>query len=469
MKAVIAAVLLACVLGGILFLVNQGTSTPAKPLPPPMEFDPAAVASVRVTPAGQPEQAAVRGADGGWTTAMGPLDWPLDPTGPQNLLTRLRGVLPAPMAKGASAPADPVDPITIAIALRDGSLKSIKLGTTASGGLVPAKVGEGKTFMSESSVVDAATNPGIPGWRLKAALPGTSPSDTARVTITAGESTLGFAREGGKWALRRPVSARADQKAVNELVARLGRLTIERFIDKPTPADRSAAGLDKPKMVIEVERDVRNAGATVTMGVKGRELFIGRPAGSGATTSVYAAPDRAAAVLFAIPSDALTSISTTPRAYLANTATDVSPADVQIISIRRGDNSDLGYRRQLGKWTRMESAAQAGVEVDASLVDGLLTFLSTQTGEPDVVLPGRSDGLRVMARVTLVDLEGETSDVLSVGYNADGTLAVRSGNLVILYPGVAPPAILGIPAFADLPPLPNENRHINPGPGDPTK
>lgn len=468
MKAVTAAVLLALLLGGILFLVNQGGNTPKGPTPPPLAFDPATVAAVRLTPPGQAEQSAVRGADGGWTTALGGLDWPLDPSGPQNLLSRLSSMTAAPTTRGAKPPADPASPYVVTLALRDGTTKSVRFGVDPVGGLVPAKVDNAATILVDAAVLDAARNPGIPGWRVKSALPGTA-TDTARVTITAGESTLGFARETGKWVLRRPVAARADQKAVAELVGRLGRLGIEKFIDQPTPSDRSASGLDKPRMVIQVERDVRSSEPTLTMGVKGRELYVGRAAGSGATTSLYAAPERSGNVMFVIPADAIASISTTPRAYLASTATDVSPSDVQILSIRRGDNAETGYRRQLGKWTRMEAGQQAGAEVNAGLIDSLLTFLSTQPGEPDAVLPGRPDGLRVLSRVTLVDVEGETRDIINVGYNADGVLAARSGNLVILYPGTLAPEILGMPAFTDLPPLPNENRRVSPGPADSTK
>jgi len=466
MKAVIAAVLLAVVLGGVLFLVNTGSKTPKGPPAPAMKFDPASVAALRLTPPGQAEQTATRAADGSWSTTLGALDWPLNPSGPQDVISRMAAMVPAPLGKDAKPPADPASPFTVVVAMRDGTSQTLRLGTDAVGGLVPAKVNEAPTMLVDAAILEAVRSPGIAGWRVMSALPGAG-GDTARVTITAGETTLGFARENGQWALRRPVAARADQKAVGELVARLGRLGIERFIDNPSATDRSASGLDKPRMVIQTERDVRESGPTITMGVKGRELYVGRNAVSGTTTSAYAAPERSGNVLFMVPADALTSISTNARAYLASTASNVSPADVQIVSVRRGDSAEVGYRRQMGKWTRMDAGNAS--EVDAALVDNLLTFLTTQTGEPDIVLPGRPDGLRVLSRVTLVDLEGETRDVVSLGYNADGVLAARSGNLVVLYPGVAAPEILGIPAFADLPALPNENRRPSGGPVDSPK
>lgn len=463
MKAVIAAVVLALGLGGILFLVNSGAKTPKGPPPPVVVFDPATVSALRIALPGQDEQTASRSADGSWTTTLGAMDWPLNPAGPQDLVARLAAMTPAPIAKDGKAPADPASPLSITIALRDGKSHTLRFGVDAAGGLVPAKVNDAPAILVDAAIAQSARNPGIAGWRVLSALPGTS-ADTARVTITAGETTLGFAREQGRWSLRRPVTARADQRAVSELVGRLGRLGIERIIDKPTTTDRTAAGLDKPRMVIQVERDIQTGGPTITMGVKGRELYVGKTAGSGATSSVYASPERAGNVLFTVPADAIASISTNARAYLANTATDVSPSDVQILSVRRSDNSEAGYRRQMGKWTRMDAGAAAGTEVNAGLIDALLTFLATQTGEPDVVLPGRPDGLRVLTRVTLVDIEGETRDVVSIGYNADGVLAARSGNLVILYPGALAPEVLGMASFAELPPLPNENRRPTSGP-----
>lgn len=451
MKAVIATVVLAILLGGLLVIVNQRGGSGAPAVAPALEFDPSAVATLRITPPDRAEAVVQRTAEGGWTMPVGPTEWPLNPSGPQELIRRLSALSPVvdPRTRKPTVVAEPARPVTVAIALRDGSTRSVRVSTQPAGGMVAAQVDSGTPFLTETALLDAITTPGPRGWRITNALPGVGPADLSGLTITSGTATIAFERTGNAWQVRRPVSTRADQRAVAELIQRLGRAGIERFIDEPTPAEKASSGLDRPRMVITAERASR-ADDTLRMGRpanRTRELYIGGPAG-GANAGAYAAPDRSGAVLFVIPGDLPTGISTAIRTYLATTATDTSPADVAVVSVTRASAADSGYRRQLGHWTTLADSQPAS----SAAVEGLLTFLATQAGEPDAVLPGRPDGLRTMARISLIDLEGESRDVLSAAYTADGVFAIRAGNLVVMYPGLRPPEILGIPAFADLPP-----------------
>ncbi len=469
MKAVIATVVLAILLGGLLVIVNQRGGSGTAAAAPVLEFDPGAVAALRITPPDRAETVVQRTAEGGWTMPVGPTEWPLNPSGPQELIRRLSSLTPIvdPGARTPTAVAEPARPVTVAIALRDGSTRSVRVSTQPAAGIVAAQVDSGTPFLAEAALLNSITTPGPRGWRVTSALPGVGPADLASLTVTSGTSTIAFERTGNVWQVSRPVSTRADQRAVAELIQRLGRSSIERFIDEPTPAEKAGSGLDRPRMVITAERQSR-ADDTLRMGRPAnriRELFIGGPAG-GASAGAYAAPDRSGAVLFVIPGDLPTSISTTIRTYLATTATDTSPADVAVVSISRTGASESGYRRQMGQWTSLADAQQA----NGAAVEGLLSFLATQPGEPDAVLPGRPEGLRSLARISLIDLDGESRDMLIAGYTADGVFAVRSGNLVLMYPGQRPPEILGIPAFADLPPAdPNAPRPVTGKPAESVK
>lgn len=464
MKAVIAAVLLAILLGSGLYLINRGSGSKAPP-GPAVEFDPTQVTSIRFAIPGQREAITQRSSLGGWSMPMGPVEWPLNPSGPADLLASLRSLH---ASSSNASTADPANPIILTLTLRDSTTRTIRIASEPVGGAVAVRVDDAKPFTADKSILDAASNPRQ--WRVNAALPGLDASDLSQLTITAGASTLAFGREGNKWVIQRPISARADQRAVTNLIAQLSRSSVERFIDEPTTAERAASGLDKPRLIITAERGPAST-SDAQRSTRARELYLGGPAAASTTTpgagAIYAAPDRQSTTMLIIPGDMVGGLATMPGTYLASTATDVSPADVAIVSLRREGATEIGYRRQQGNWTTMNAANAA--PVDGRTVDALLTFLTTQPGQPEPVLPGRTDGLRTLTRITLIDIDGETRDVISVGYNADGIIAMRSGNLVVLYPNQPAPEILSLPRFADLPPEPGAPTQPSVPMGDPVK
>lgn len=83
------------------------------------------------------------------------------------------------------------------------------------------------------------------------------PATAQRCEIKNGERVLEFARSGSDpanpWTLVRPVNARADQRAVAELLSQLSRLRVQEFVSD-NPADLPRYRLDEPAREITISR-----------------------------------------------------------------------------------------------------------------------------------------------------------------------------------------------------------------------
>ncbi|MCS7049756.1 MAG: DUF4340 domain-containing protein [Verrucomicrobiae bacterium] len=83
------------------------------------------------------------------------------------------------------------------------------------------------------------------------------PATTLRCEIKNGDRVLEFARSGGDtaspWTVVRPVSARADQRAVSDLLSQLSRLRVQEFASD-NPADLARYRLDEPAREITISR-----------------------------------------------------------------------------------------------------------------------------------------------------------------------------------------------------------------------
>lgn len=483
-RALIAAVLVALGLVGLLFMLNKQPSpaagTPAGPGGPSGQTSPTeggdrllalgegevSIIS-RIDPAGS-EDRVTRAAGGGWMFTRHPAGgatastsaergWPvLIPSEIVGALTRLREVRADPAA-GATALGDVVGTVR----LRAGpSSVDLRVGASSLGGRTPVQVGNGPIALIDDPLIRPFIDPGPAAWRLPSALPGVSRA--SRITIATPSGALGFAKVDGQWSVRRPVNARASEAAVASLVSALDSILITFVEAKPDPV---ALGFDRARFTASIEIDERQPqdGGRIETRVETRELIVGAPARADGSV-LYAASDSSAGTVFTLPASALTAISTSPRAYLAPTATGVNPERVGAITLRRleGPASERVLRRAERGWRTAASTAPRPSEDEAATRDAvneLLELLTARAGEPDPVpidaATASLQSLRALARVELSDAEGVPLDLLTVGYTADGVLGVRAAGVVVLYPGVQPPAILELPSFASLPAEPD--------------
>lgn len=463
---------LALGLGAVLWIVNQKQTSTGVPDPTAGKqsaasdsaLDPNLVQAMRIldpraTPAREDELR--RTPLGGWVLRTGPLDWPVDPQKPRDLLRALSELQPleASSADGGKILQStiPEDSPRVIVELEGGGARTFRISSSVAGGRTLILIDDGPTAQAEASLLNLVREPGPRGWRIPAAIPGASP-ETARVTLSAGDRTISLARLEGRWTMRTPVAARANPQAVSSLLNVLMSMPVERFIDEP--AAPGISGLDRPRLVISVERDVRQAAPTTSASGEGdasrasmqtlrNDLVVGGPVDA-AGNSLFASPlppGSVAPVLLSIPASSVSSIATDPRLYLALTATGVAEADVFGVTVRAG--TEKTYRREAGTWTKAESGG-GKTPVEAGSISDLLELLTATNGEPS--LAAGEDDLRVLTRIELLNIDGQTMDALAAGYTADGVFGVRSATVVWLYPGREPPAVLEMPAPDNLPP-----------------
>lgn len=460
-KAIVGALVALVLLGGLAFYLSRGGAAPVAPVSPLAEFDPATVIAIEVTPDGGAAQRVERVGEGEWRYAWAPargqsIAWPaLVPPDAMRAIGRLSGLTPidAPASPGAAR-------ARIQLTLRGGSTVELSALQGALGGQTTLAIespGKRSAYARiETSVIDALIAPGPASWRIPSAAPDVR--NASRLTLTDRSGSIALAKLDGKWSMRRPVSARADQSAVETLIGALAGARVERFEERP-PADPAATGLATPAMTLAWEVDERAPDATGAIRVQTRHglLRIGGPADAQGSLR-YASADESGAALMVISASTLTSISTAPRNYLAPTVTGVLPQDVFMLTIADA-SAPAGapgaglraYRRQMGAWV-MQMADSSTAQADGAAVERMLEFLAQRPGEAE---PAQGEGdLREVARIDLFDLDGDPLDVIVAGYDADGTPGFRVKNLVILFPNVDPPELLSLTPFASLPPLP---------------
>jgi hypothetical protein len=71
------------------------------------------------------------------------------------------------------------------------------------------------------------------------------------VEINRGDNKISILKEGNKWKLGGDNSKKVDESKVGELIADIGSLEVEEFVDD-NPKDLTSYGLDKPEIVLTV-------------------------------------------------------------------------------------------------------------------------------------------------------------------------------------------------------------------------
>lgn len=439
-RALLIVIVIAIALGAVLIFVGRSSQPRVNPDEPLVTFDPADVRAITIATHGGGEHTVARTERGGWAYLAKPADtpWPCELKDPRQLLAVLADLRPVP---GATPPdGDIREPVTITLTT-DADPIRFRIASVAVAGNVVAQADDGPRAVVTDAVLTAATRPGPRGWRLRSALPGVNTYDTDRITIATPDRTIVFAKRSGRWVLTQPVAARVNPATIDDLIRLINAITIARFDDGPI--DRAAVGLARPALTITAERDLRTTGGTT---VDTRTLAIGAPADP-ASLERFAAPDPRGSLLLVIAgaADPVAAIPIAPRHYLALTASGTLPADVGMIHTRVG-TVEAAYRRNLGAWESIDPDMPAPDQQD---VDDLLGFLAGNPGEPELALS--ADALRTVATIQLFDFETDLIETISLGWTADGVLGALTGPILILYPGMPPPAILDMPTPDQLP------------------
>lgn len=292
----------------------------------------------------------------------------------------------------------------------------------------------------EERILRPLLDPGPLSWRSRAAAP--AARRASRIELVQQDDSIELAKLGGHWRLRQPLSARADERAVNALFDALSALRVKEFLDDEAP-DPSSAGLNPPRLIIAYETDRRRTGAASEGRIKTvrQELHIGGPA-SASGQMLYARATGHNSAWMLVNAAGIASISTAARNYIEPTITGVLPSNVFWLTLRRSQGGDEDvYRRSVAGWINEQTGEPVSAALDR-LIRETLEFLTSQPGEPEV--SADASDLTPQVEIELGDLDGDPIEIISAGYTADGILGFRSQHLLMLFDDAPAPELLGM-------------------------
>jgi len=427
----------------------------------------ARITELALTPPGKPTQRVTREAASGDWLLTGPDQaggWPVKISNIQAAL-RFLCTLEGREAEASTRPPGPGD-AEVRLTLEDGSSWTLWVAARSLGGerlarIQPPGNAPGLTVLVDGAIFDALLETGPASWRLPIAFSDLS-ADVARITLTAVKGRIVLGRVAGRWGLQEPVSAPADDKAVQTLLKNLSGVHIERFLD--APPDPAAAHFDSPiatATLVSERRIPRGDGfETVTTT---RTLTVGGPASidgkdlyarvDGITTQPGGEP-RATSTNLTISRETVEAVSMDAASYLTPAAIAVPAGEVGSVAIT-GKDLILGYTRTVDGWDPDSPFGAAG---DNERIAALLKLLCELPAETRVLNPPPAP---TFATVKLASLGGSPLAEVAIGLSGslgqpDGQegppkLFVVSGQVARLYDPAPYADLLGWLAPAPTP------------------
>lgn len=415
--AVIVALLVVLVLGGVAFFLTNKGSGPAAATGPLLSFDPATVTELRMDFPNGTFQAMQRDAAFGWKIVLGqpgtPVkSWPAAAAQSQSALRLLGNLTEERPGDGSiSKPAG-----TLRINAGETMVCTLVFGEQRLGGrvLVEASGSPKRMAWIDAKVADMMVTTGPQAWRSMAALPGIG-AEASRITMKAqGGNAISLARVQGKWALREPVAAPAEADEINKLIGVLGKVQIVDFCDKGPPA---ATGLENPNATLVIETDERDAAGVLTT-IK-QTLTVGQAADMNQETMVaklertVSGKGPGYAMVVIVGGEGLQAINTNPATYVSKRAIQFAAADVgqmQIYGLDEPASTPAPiHRRSANGWETKEPLKAEPLKADwtpavpevAQFNDALLALLADTPAEivsiaeiPEAERP-RADGYKL--------------------------------------------------------------------------
>jgi len=229
-----------------------------------------------------------------------------------------------------------------------------------------------------------------------------APAAVTRMEIKTADRVIELKKTDAHWTIARPLTARADQDKISELLSGLAGLRVQEFVSED-PKDLHNFHLDEP------DREV-----TIFSGETGQTLLLGRSPTNDAS-QVYAKLKSADSIL------TIAGESAKKFAVQINDLRDprvlaFEPASIHSIAIARGADK-LALQRAADGW---KLTAPVGVAADAVAVGRLLDDLAAVRAKrfvADVTTEPQRYGLAQPAAT--VTLTGTETNVLLVGSTDD--------------------------------------------------
>ncbi len=397
--AVIVALLVVLVLGGVALVLTKKGSTPAAATGPLLSFDPATVTELLMEYPDGTFQAMQRDPAFGWKIVLGrpgtPVrSWPAAAAQSQSALRLLGNLTEERPGDGSiSKPAG-----TLRINAGETTVCTLVFGEQRLGGkvLVEASGSPKRMAWIDAKLADMMVTTGPQAWRSAAALPGIG-AEASRITMKAqGGNAISLARVQGKWGLREPVMAPADGEAMTKLLAALSKVQIEDFCDKGAPAQ---TGLDNPAATLWVETDSRDEAGTLT--TVRQTLTVGQAADMNGQTlvarldrTVSGKSDGGYSMVVIVSGSGLGAINTNPATYVSRWALQVPREEVgQVREVWPifGATTECPprYRRTNSGWevSCSEDSWRPAIEPERFKVEALLELLADTPAELVTIEP----------------------------------------------------------------------------------
>jgi len=463
-QAIIVLIVVAIALGTTLFLMNR--QSPQQPAPgsstapsgPAFEIEPSQVQAVSLTGADGTTRAVFRTELGGWIYAEADVQtqpttgWPADAT---RVNSALRTIQLIPTAGEAGQTALGSNTALIRMRLSDGTIRSIRAEREAIGGNTLAQIDDDRVVLVRADTLQPIFSEGPGDWRIRNPLAGLT-TDASRLTITSGDRRVSLAKVENRWIMRSPISARADDAVVRTVLEAILNMRVASF-------DPSATSIDSPVVTISAERDDAVQPDGSARRVTTRELTIGaqadpRTGNRFAVLRGSSLPSNTSLVLERadIQTDEQFAALARPEAFLSRRAAHERPSDIGIVLVRplAGTGSDRAFRRDLEGWNEMrpDGGMRTAEIPDRTALEEVLTLLTQTQGDPRIA--SDIDDFRALTRIELYTLDDSDLGSIQAGYANSGTLALRRGNVMWLYPETAVPSMLMMPAHDQVDPLP---------------
>ena len=275
-----------CIVG--IVLLSKGATGGGKNVPL-ASFSPGSVQSLWVMmPDGRFDKVERGDEPGAWVLLYRVGDreqsWPMETARVRAML----GILADTLSAAHDDPTlDPLgnDAAIVTLSFNEGPALEVRLATRTLGGRGQIEVQEQgsdrvRRAMVDSGLHDALVHTGPKAWRVAQTMPGVE-EGVSRIRISRDDQVVALAKVEGHWALTEPVSAAADEQAVNGLVSAIGSVVVDRFLDNERPDD-ALTGLDNPRMIVRVELDRRvPLAGFVSFKTFRREIRVGGPADLG--------------------------------------------------------------------------------------------------------------------------------------------------------------------------------------------
>lgn len=307
---------------------------------------------------------------------------------------------------------------------------------------------EGGVFGSASTeLAQALGDISLDAWRSPAAMPRVE-VEASRITIEAAQGPVtSLARTEGRWRVREPLRARADDRMIGAYLGALIDLRVRRFA---SPEDAAAAREQGPGAValrsIVVETDRRRFRPEEDRVVTTMESTTLRVLGTldDSGESVVCEVDGVALVVRA---EALTPLATPAVDFLAPSSLGSTPADIGMIALRDAEGNEAAFRRSVTAWVGLGEAAERLLNPgeDPGAIDLVLQFLANAqplsvTLAPDASVPAAGE-----SSVRLYGLADDERGALSLRWEPaelNRTLVVRDEGVERRYSEGQTPRVL---------------------------